>query len=716
MEIRLLVRESYPNDAGRKVARISEKAMKEIGADVGDYIEVIGRGTTVLQVYKLREGEDENIIRMDGLARKNVGVGIGEWVKVRKVKKIHMASRVVIAPVGQRIIFDEEKMRRYLKNFLYGKPLARNEIVNIPTFIGILPMKVVAIDPGSPAIVVDGTVVDVTRTTVGVEGIPRVTWEDIGDLEEAKEKIREIVELPMKHPELFSRLGIDPPKGVLLYGPPGCGKTLLAKALANEVGAYFIAINGPEIMSKYYGESEARLREIFEDAKKHAPAIIFIDEIDAIAPRREEVTGEVEKRVVAQLLTLMDGLTERGKVIVIAATNRPEAVDPALRRPGRFDREIEIPPPDKRARKLILQVHTRNVPLGDDVDLDRLAELTYGYTGADIAALVKEAAMNALRRYVRAGKITFDGRLDPNILNEIKVTMDDFLSAMKSIQPTLLREIYVEKPPVTLDDVGGYSDVKTQLYESVILPLQNPEIFREMGIGHPRGVLLFGPPGCGKTLMANAVAGSAKANVISVRGPEILSKWVGESEKAIRKIFRRAKQVTPTIIILDEIDAIAPMRGVRPDSGVSDRIVNQLLTEMDSLRFTEGIIVIATTNRPDILDPALIRPGRFDRLVYVPPPDRQSRLEILKLYTKKVPLADDVNLESIADKTNGYSGADLEALVREAVMNALRRSGYKKTKVTMKDFEEAMKTIQPSLANIDTGKYEELIRKRGIYM
>jgi transitional endoplasmic reticulum ATPase len=461
-------------------------------------------------------------------------------------------------------------------------------------------------------------------------------------------------------------------------------------------------------MSKYYGESEQRLREIFEEARKNAPSIIFIDEIDAIAPKREEVTGEVEKRVVAQLLTLMDGLQERGRVVVIGATNRPDAIDPALRRPGRFDREIEIPPPDKRARKVILEVHTRNVPLAEDVDLDKIAEMTHGYTGADLAALVKEAAMNALRRFFKEKGIdlTKVEKIPTSELEKLKVSFKDFLNAMKVVQPTLMREVYIEVPEVHWEDIGGLEEVKQQLKEAVVWPLKHPEFFTEMGIEPPKGILLFGPPGTGKTLLAKAAATESQANFIAVRGPEVLSKWVGESEKAIREIFRKARQAAPTIVFFDEIDSIAARRG-RDVSGVLDRIVNQLLTEMDGIEPLQRVTVIAATNRPDLLDPALLRPGRFDRLIYVPPPDKKARLEIFRVHTRRMPLADDVDLEKLAEMTQGYTGADIAAVCREAALIALREN-LKPVPVSMKHFEKALKSVPPSLKREDILRYERL--------
>ena len=725
----LRVAEAYPRDVGRKIARISRGDMQKLGLTTGDYIRISGRERDVVAVvWPLRpEDEGKGIIRIDGFLREALGVGIGDTVTVYKAGKVEPAAKVVLAPT-QPLRFGQDFVD-YVKEFLMRKPIARGEIVIIPVFEGI-PLVVVSTQPAQIVYVTERTEVVIREKPVKEEeitrakGVPKVTWEDIGDLEEAKERIREIVELPMKHPELFKHLGIEPPKGILLYGPPGTGKTLLAKALANEIGAYFISINGPEIMSKYYGESEQRLREIFKEAEENAPSIIFIDEIDAIAPRREEVTGEVEKRVVAQLLTLMDGLKERGRVIVIGATNRPDAIDPALRRPGRFDREIEIRPPDKRARVEILKVHTRHMPLcteedvekgickkEDVVDLEKIAEMTHGYTGADLAALAKEAAMAALRRFIKSGKIDLSKETIPtSILRELKVTMQDFIEAMKMIRPSLIREVFVEVPEVRWDDIGGLENVKQELREAVEWPLKYPKVFEEMGIRPPKGILLFGPPGTGKTLLAKAAATESGANFIAVRGPEVLSKWVGESERAIRKIFERARQVAPAIIFFDEIDSIAPARGLRHDSGVTDRIVNQLLTEMDGIVPLQNVVVIAATNRPDILDPALLRPGRFDRLIYVPPPDKEARKQIFKIHTRKVPLAPDVDFDKLAELTEGYTGADIEAVVREAVMLKLREK-LEVGPVEMRHFLEALKKVPPSLTPEDIRRYERLARE-----
>jgi transitional endoplasmic reticulum ATPase len=714
-EAKLRVLEARAPDIGRKIARIDEKVMRSIGIEAGDYIEVIGpKGSAIVRVLPGRpEDAGKEVIRLDSYIRSKIGVGINEYVRIR-LARIEPATRVVLAPLATDIyasfglIIDPYYVKRQLPPYT---PVSRGDIIAIPIPGSELKMVVVNTQPTPNVYITDGTEIVIEEEPVKEEaiarGVPRVTWEDIGDLEEVKERIREIVELPLRHPELFNRLGIEPPKGILLYGPPGTGKTLLAKALANEIGAYFTAINGPEIMSKFYGESEERLREVFREAEQKAPAIIFIDEIDSIAPKREEVTGEVEKRVVAQLLALMDGLKERGRVIVIGATNRPDALDPALRRPGRFDREIEIPPPDKRARREILAVHTRNVPLAEDVNLDNIAEITHGYTGADLAALVKEAALAALRRFIKEEDIDLNQPIPASKLEKLKVTMSDFLSALKVIQPTLIREVFVEVPEVRWDDIGGLEDVKQQLREAVEWPLKYPEIISKMGIEPPKGILLYGPPGTGKTLLAKAVATESGANFIAIRGPEVLSKWVGESEKAIREVFRRARQVAPCVVFFDEIDSIAPARGARFDSGVTDRIVNQLLTEMDGIQPLRKVVVIAATNRPDILDPALLRPGRFDRQVYVPPPDFKTRLEIFKVHTRRVPLAGDVDLSELARLTEGYTGADIAAVVREAVMLALRER-LEARPVEMKYFLKALEAVKPSLTKEQVEEYERM--------
>jgi len=711
-DYQLRVEEAKSRDVGKKIARIPRRVMRELDLEPGDFIEIRGfKGVAYAQVWpSYQEDEMRDVIRVDGYMREVLGVGIGDIVTISKAQSVSPGERVVLAPTEDFIPHDYTGyIAEHIRSEMLNKPLARGEVILVPIYAGALRLAVISTSPSTAIYITERTEIIIKPEPVKeiAERIPRVTWEDIGDLEEAKARLREIVELPMRHPEIFRHLGIEPPKGVLLYGPPGVGKTLLAKALANEVGAYFIAINGPEIMSKFYGESEQRLREIFEEARKNAPAIIFIDEIDAIAPKREEVVGEVEKRVVAQLLTLMDGLTERGRVVVIGATNRPDALDPALRRPGRFDREIEIPPPDRKARREILTVHTRNVPLDDDVNLDKIAEMTHGYTGADIAALVKEAAMNALRRFLSEKNIDLSKPIPSEVLRTLKVNMKDFIQAMNMVHPSLLREVFVEVPEVRWSDIGGLDDVKQQLREAVEWPLRHQDIFEKMGIRPPKGILLYGPPGVGKTLLAKAAATESGANFIAVNGPEILSKWAGESERAIREIFRKARTVAPAIIFLDEIDSIAPARGSRTDSGVTDRIVNQLLTEMDGIKPLRGVVVIAATNRPDLIDQALLRPGRFDRVIKVPPPDRRARLEILRIHTRRVPLAPDVDLEKLADMTNGYTGADLEALVREAVMLALREK-LEAREVIMKYFLEALKIVKPSLSEDIMEKYQNI--------
>ncbi len=694
-ELQLKVFEVRSREQGRGRVRIDSEAMAKLGISPGDIVEIIGKRRTAAIAWPgYTEDYGTGVIRMDTTTRKNAGVSIGEKVTIRKAK-VRPASIVKLAPASIQLTIDEH-FRAYIKKRLLDHPLCEGDMVQIPVLGQALPFIVASVKPAGIVVVNEDTKLIVLEKPVEIGRIPRVTYDDIGDLKEAIQKIRELVELPLKHPELFKRLGIEPPKGILLYGPPGTGKTLLAKAVANETDAYFIAINGPEIMSKFYGESEQRLREIFEEAKEHAPSIIFIDEIDAIAPKREEVTGEVEKRVVAQLLALMDGLETRGNVIVIGATNRPNAVDPALRRPGRFDREIEVGIPDKQGRYEILLVHTRNMPLAKDVNLHKLAEITHGFVGADLAALCREAAMRALRRILPQIDLEEES-IPEEVLEKIEVTMDDFMKAFRSITPTALREIEVQVPTVRWSDIGGLEEVKQELREAVEWPLKYPESFERMGIKPPKGILLYGPPGCGKTLLAKAVATESEANFISIKGPEIFSKWVGESERAIREVFRKARQVAPCVIFLDEIDAIAPIRGLGyGDSMVTERVVSQLLTEIDGIEKLDGVVVIAATNRPDIVDPALLRPGRFDRLIYVPPPDQKGRLEILKIHTRNMPLADDVDLEEIAKITEGFSGADLGVLCREAGLYALREDINAKH-VAKRHFEKALKKIRPSI-------------------
>jgi len=707
VEIQLKVAASNQRDAGRGIVRIPSRFMNKLGVETGDIVEIEGKKVTSAIVWPAYpEDSGLDIIRMDGVTRSNAKVSIGDTVTVRKVDA-KPASKVVLAPT-EPIRFNGG-FEEYIKNHLLGRPVVRGDNIVIGVLGQPLQFTVVNTSPAGVVQISAKTRLQLqTEPAKGIEAIPRVTYEDIGGLSHAIQKIREMVELPLKHPEVFKRLGIEPPKGVLLYGPPGTGKTLLAKAVANESNAYFISINGPEIMSKFYGESEARLREVFQKAQENAPSIIFIDEIDAIAPKREEVTGEVERRVVSQLLALMDGLEARGQVIVIGATNRPNAVDPALRRPGRFDREIEIGVPDRNGRLEILQIHTRGMPLAKDVNLEEIADITHGFVGADLAALCREAAMKTLRRFLP--KIDLEKETIPaEVLQQMEVTREDFMEALKEVQPSAMREVLIETPNVRWEDVGGLEEVKQLLKEAVEWPLKRPDVFKRMGIKPPKGILLVGPPGTGKTLLAKAVATESEANFISVKGPEILSKWVGESEKAIREIFKRARMVAPSIIFFDEIDAVAPRKesGIG-DSRVTERVISQLLTEMDGLENLRGVVVIGATNRVDLLEPALLRPGRFDRILEVPPPDKKARLEIFKIHTKNMPLAEDVNLETLAEMTEGYVGADIEALCREAALTALRED-INAEKVYLKHFKEAMRKIKPSLmpATLKLSRKEE---------
>ncbi len=738
-EVRLKVGElTAREEAGRGIVRIDSKILQELGIKEGDVVEIEGkRRTAAIAVRAYPADVGLGLIRMDGITRRNCGAGVGDWVKVRKAD-VREAKKVVIAPAEKGVVVKTSP--HLIKQNLYMRPVVKGDII-VPSpivrrtsgseffreFFGLdfeelffTPLSletkfiVTNTDPSGIVRITENTQLEVLPklpATLRPGVIPTVTYEDIGDMKEVIQKVREMVELPLRHPEIFERLGIEPPKGVLLYGPPGCGKTLLAKAVANESGAYFISISGPEIMSKWYGESEKRIREIFEEAEKNAPAIIFIDEIDAIAPKREEVTGEVERRVVSQLLTCMDGLKSRGKVIVIAATNRPHALDPALRRPGRFDREIEVPVPDREGRLEILKIHTRNMPLAKDVDLKEIADKTYGYVGADLMALCKEAAMNALRRVLPEIRKYKEGEEIPReVLEKLVVTKEDFEDALKVVEPSAMREVLVEIPKVTWDDIGDLEEAKKTLREMVEWPLKHPESFKRLGIEPPKGILLYGPPGCGKTLLAKAVANESGANFISVKGPELLSKWYGESERRIRELFKRARQVAPCIIFFDEIDAMAPRRGFGMHEA-TERIVSQLLTEISGIEETKDVIIIAATNRPDLVDPALLRPGRIDKLVFVPPPDEKGRLEIFKIHTRNMPLAKDVDLKELARRTEGYTGADIEAICKEAAMNALRED-IKAKEVKMKHFEEALKKIKPSITKEMVEFYKKFEERR----
>ncbi len=695
-----VARAHHQSEVGLGRARIDGKTRKDLAVEVGDIIEIVGKRSTAAKVFRAaQEDEAKGIIRIDGMIRSNAVVSIGEKVTVKKAESLP-ATRVTVAPKipsGKHVRFGTGVEDLFRKG-LTSRPLVKGDEIIIPNIAlmgGFLPFTVVTTVPQGIVVVGDHTELVVKTETIETKETvaPSVTYDDVGGLEGEMQRIREMIELPLKHPELFDRLGIDAPKGVLLYGPPGTGKTLLAKAVANEAGASFYSIQGPEIISKYYGQSEEKLREKFEEAEKNAPSIVFIDELDSIAPKREDVSGEVERRVVAQLLTLLDGMSGRGQVIVIGATNREDAIDPALRRPGRFDREIEIGVPSREGRREILEIHTRGMPLSDGFDIGKYANATHGFVGADLAALAREAAMKCLGRLVP--ELDLDKAIPVAILEKVRVTEQDFDDALKEVEPSAMREVLIEVPYVTWNDVGGLEDVKTQLKEMVEMPMERGDSFKRMGIRPARGILLYGPPGTGKTLLAKAVANESKANFISIKGPEIMSKWVGESEKAIRQAFKKAKQVAPAIVFLDEIDAIAPRRGGGSENGVTERVVNQLLTSIDGMESMEGVTVMAASNRPDIIDSALLRPGRFDRLILVPLPDDEARKSILGIHTKAMPLKE-VDLDRLVDATEGYVGADLENLCREAAMTALREDP-EAISVEQRHFEKALKAVKASV-------------------
>jgi transitional endoplasmic reticulum ATPase len=707
-QVSLRVAEAQSRDVGRGIARIDPKISEKIGLSAGDIVEIHGQKKTVAIYWPgYQEDFGKGIIRIDGYTRNNAGSGIDEKVDVKKVEAKE-AKKITIAPTEPlRITGGEE----YLKRILENRVISRGDIIPLGIMGRRINLMVTGFQPPAAAVIVAPSTQIVLSDKPAKElamEVPRISYEDIGGLNEEIRKVREMIELPLRYPELFERLGVEAPKGVLLHGPPGTGKTLLAKAVASETNANFASISGPEIMSKFYGESEGRLREIFDEAQENAPSIIFIDELDSIAPKREEVTGEVEKRVVSQMLAVMDGLKSRGKVVVIGATNRPNALDPALRRPGRFDREIEIGVPNKDGRLQILQIHTRGMPLDKDVDLQRLANVTHGFVGADLEALCKEAALHALRRILP--EIDFQAESVPaEILDKIIVNMNDFEESLREIEPSAMREVLVEVPNVKWEDIGGLPEVKEELQEAIEWPLKYPEIFAHMNTTPPKGVLLYGPPGTGKTMLAKAVANESEANFISIKGPEVLSKWVGESEKAIREVFRKARQASPTIIFFDELDSITPVRGSGfGSSQVTERVISQILTELDGLEELKDVVVIGATNRIDIVDSALLRPGRFDKLLKVPIPDLDARKQILKIHLEKKPLADDVKIDELADKTEGYSGADLAALANTTSMLVIKehiaksktlekaKETLKDLKISMKDFEKTLEKMKPS--------------------
>ncbi|WP_232702410.1 CDC48 family AAA ATPase [Halobacterium wangiae] len=738
--MKLTVKPLKQKDAGRGLAAVDRQSMEELGLENGDYVLIEGKsdqGRAVARVWPgYPEDEGESIVRIDGRLRQEADVGIDDHVTVEPAD-IKPATAVTVAlPQNLRVRGDITPM---VRDRLSGRPVTAGQTIPISFGFGgmstvsgqQIPVKIADTDPEGTVVVSNDTDIQVSERPAeeiapgagagggSGDGTPNVAYEDIGGLDRELEQVREMIELPMRHPELFQQLGIEPPKGVLLHGPPGTGKTLIAKAVANEIDANFQTISGPEIMSKYYGESEEKLREVFDEAEENAPAIVFIDELDSIAPKRGETQGDVERRVVAQLLSLMDGLEDRGDVTVIAATNRVDAIDPALRRGGRFDREIEIGVPDQDGRKEILQVHTRGMPLSDGIDLDAFAENTHGFVGADLESLAKEAAMNALRR-IRPDIDLEANEIDAELLESIRVTERDFKDALKGIEPSALREVFVEVPDVTWDQVGGLGDTKERLRETIQWPLDYPEVFDSMDLESAKGVLLYGPPGTGKTLLAKAVANEANSNFISVKGPELLNKYVGESEKGVREVFEKARSNAPTVVFFDEIDSIAGERGRgMSDSGVGERVVSQLLTELDGIEELEDVVVVATTNRPDLIDNALLRPGRLDRHVHVPVPDEEARRAILEVHTRNKPLADDVDLDDIAERTDGFVGADIEALAREATMNATREfinsvdpeeatESVGNVRVTMAHFEDALDKVVPSVTEDVREEYKEI--------
>jgi transitional endoplasmic reticulum ATPase len=696
----LRVKDALKRDAARGIARLDIDLMKKLGVSTGDLISLKGKRRTVAKVMPgYTEDEEAVIIRVDGSTRGNAGVGIDDKVEVSKIEGKD-ASNVLLAPVEPIQLGGSEE---YLGKVLEAFPVMEGDRIRF-NFLGtIIEFVVAKVRPRAEAVVITPlTKVEVSEKTADVvKKAPRITYEDIGGLGDQIQRVREMMELPLRYPQLFEKLGVEPPKGILLHGPPGTGKTLIAKAVANETDAHFITLNGPEIMSKYYGESEARLREIFEEASKHAPSIIFIDELDAIAPKREEVTGEVERRIVAQLLGLMDGLQARGQVVVIGATNRPSALDPALRRPGRFDREIEIGIPDRNGRLETLQIHTRGMPLTKDVKLEKIADVTHGFVGADLQALCKEGAMRAVRKVLPEIDLESEA-IPPKVIEELKVSMNDLVDALKDVEPSAMREVLVESPNVKWADIGDMEEVKQQLMESIEWPIKYPEVFEYAKTKPPKGILLYGPPGTGKTLLAKAIASESEANFLSIKGPELLSKWVGESEKGVRETFRKAKQAAPSIIFFDEIDAITPQRGGGfGDSHVTERVISQILTELDGLEELRNVVVLAATNRPDIIDPALLRPGRFDRLIGISSPNKEARKEIFKIHLEGKPLTSDVKLETLAEKTENYVGADIEAICREASMLAIREYvNETKKKKKKPDFEIAMKHFEDAFNKV----------------
>ena len=701
----LRVSEARPKDVGRGIARIDPKDMEIIGASVGDILQIEGKRKSVVKVLPAyMEDRAKGIIQMDGLLRENARISLDEKINVGKTD-YRPADKITLSALTLIRASHRDRDMKYIGSLLSGLPLVEGDRIRANLFgIRSQDFKVVSSLPTGVLLIQPGTTINIIEEKKEVAERERISYEDIGGLKKELRRIREMIELPLKYPEVFERLGIDAPKGVFMHGPPGCGKTLIARSIANETNAAFYTLSGPEIMHKFYGESEAHLRKVFEEASKNAPSIIFLDEIDAIAPKREEMGGEkqVERRVVAQLLALMDGLESRGNVIVIGATNIPNVIDPALRRPGRFDREINIGVPDKNGRLEILNIHTRGMPLAEDVDLDRLSQITHGFVGADLEALARESAMAALRKIFPSIDFQLE-EIPYETLLELQVTMDNFLEGLKEIEPSALREVFVEVPDVKWGDIGGLDEVKRILAESIEWPLMHPEMFKHIGSKPPKGILLYGPPGTGKTVLVKALANENDVNFISVKGPELISKWVGESEKGIREVFHKAKQASPCIVFFDEIDSIAPSRGMGgADSHVTDRVISQFLTELDGIEELKGVIVVAATNRKDIIDPALLRTGRFDITFELPMPDEKTRTEIFKVHTRRRPMASDVDLKALANLTDGLVGSDIEAICREAGIDAIRefissktdKAKYEKIKISMKHLKKAIKRIK----------------------
>ncbi len=714
MTTTLRVAEAYHLDVGRGIARLAQDLISDLGVEGGGVVEIQGKRTIYAVAWQASPKEAKDVIRIDGNLRSNLGVGIDDRVTVQK-SEARPATRIVVAPTSRTRLVGGPQ---YLLRILLGRPIVKGEQLKIEMISSALGFVVVSTAPKGPVVVAAETEIKILKDTLEEMAVRDVSYEDIGGLAEEIRMVREMIELPLRHPELFERLGIRPPQGLLLFGPPGTGKTLIARAVASETEANFISISGPEITSKFYGESEKRLREIFEGAERTAPSIVFIDEIDSIAPKREEVAGDLERRVVAQLLSLMDGLASRGEVIVIAATNRPNSLDPAIRRGGRFDREMEIGIPDKNGRLEILYVHTRGMPLAENVDLEEIAERTHGFVGADLASLCKEAAMHTLNRLIP--DLDSEEAIPLRVLEGLVVAEEDFRFALKMIEPSAMREVFVEVAEVHWDQVGGLDRAKEELVEAVEWPLKYPEAFTSIGIRPPRGVLLFGPPGTGKTLLAKAVATETGVNFISVKGPELLSKWVGESERAVREVFRKAKHAAPSLIFFDEVDSVVPARGSGLDSHATERVVSQFLTELDGVVELKDVVVLAATNRPDLLDPSLLRPGRFDRLIRIPMPDREARERIFEIHLSGMPLAGDVSASALAGMTEGWTGADVETLCREAGMIALREKiipGMRREELILegvlvegRHFREAFDRVKPHLTPEMAADYQGLMK------